>query len=496
MRRKGLWRLVALLFAFTLVAAACGDDDSGGSDTASGGDSTTSTTSKPSVCTDNTGSTSESTTTTAAGDSSTTTAGGDSTTTTTAAKSGQDETTTTTAGDTSTTEGGGGGGGGGDTGVFQVATLLPETGSLSYLGPPEFAGVGLAVQEINDAGGVLGDQIPEEIHGDSGDTETDTTSQTVDRELAENPDVIIGAASSGVSLTVIDAITGANVIEFSPANTAPDFTDYDDNGLYFRTAPSDVLQGQLLSEVIAEDGASTLAILARQDPYGEGLAGFIEDGFTQSGGEVVDTVIYDPEAQNYDAETQEVVDKAPDAIAVVGFDESARIIASLIEKGMGPQDVALYGTDGNMGNALGEQFDDPGALEGMRGTTPLTDLSADFIDRLCTVDDSLVDTNYAAEAYDATVITALAANIANNVDDPSAIAAEINGVTRDGEKCETYADCLALVEAGTDIDYDGPSGPQEFSEAGEPTEGSYGILTFGADNRLDTDATEYRFATL
>ena len=50
------------------------------------------------------------------------------------------------------------------------------------------------------------------------------------------------------------------------------FTDYDDNDLYFRTAPSDILQGQVLGEIIIEDGNQTVGILALQDPYGEGLA--------------------------------------------------------------------------------------------------------------------------------------------------------------------------------------------------------------------------------
>ncbi|MDQ3030427.1 MAG: ABC transporter substrate-binding protein, partial [Actinomycetota bacterium] len=155
-----------------------------------------------------------------------------------------------------TEEAGGSGGGGEGDGTLTLGTLLPETGSLAFLGPPEFAGVDLAVQDINEAGGVLGEDV-EVIDGDSGDTTTDIANQTVDRLLSQDADAIIGAASSGVSLTVIDKITGAGVVQFSPANTAPDFTDYDDNGLYFRTAPSDVLQGQVLAEVIAEEGIGT-----------------------------------------------------------------------------------------------------------------------------------------------------------------------------------------------------------------------------------------------
>ena len=81
------------------------------------------------------------------------------------------------------------------------------------------------------------------IPGDSGDATTDTANQTVDRLLSQNVDAIIGAASSGVSLTVIDKITGAGVVQFSPANTSKTLSDYPDKGLYFRTAPSDILQG-------------------------------------------------------------------------------------------------------------------------------------------------------------------------------------------------------------------------------------------------------------
>ncbi len=91
---------------------------------------------------------------------------------------------------------------------------------------------------------------------------------------------------------------------------------------------------------------------------------------------------------------------------------------------------------------------------------------------------------------------ALAAAIAGT-DNPAEIAAQINGVTRDGEVCETYADCIALIDAGTDIDYDGPSGPQTFGPEGEPTEASFKILTYDADNKVEGGVpTEFRFAQI
>jgi branched-chain amino acid transport system substrate-binding protein len=372
-------------------------------------------------------------------------------------------------------------------GTLTIGTILPQTGSLAFLGPPEIAGAELAVQEINEAGGVLGTDVVL-IQGDSGDTTTDLANQTVDTQLSQGVDAIIGAASSSVSLTVIDKITGNGVVQFSPANTAPDFTDYDDNGLYFRTAPSDVLQGQVVADTIIADGNQVVSIMALQDPYGEGLARFITENL-EAGGATVEPepIIYDPQAQNFSAEVQQIAAANPDAIVVIGFDESAKVITELTEAGLGPSDKAVYGTDGNMGNALGDQFEgQPGALEGMRGTTPLTDLSSDFTDRLLEVDPALQDFNYGGETYDAIIITALAAEVAGS-DAGTAIGEEIPGVTKDGETCTDFAACKELVEAGTDIDYDGVTGPIELSDAGDPQSASFAILEFGPDNQLLED---------
>lgn len=374
-----------------------------------------------------------------------------------------------------------------DTGPLVVGTLLPNTGSLAFLGPPEVAGVQLAINDINEAGGVL-DQPVTLIPGDSGDTTTDTANTTVDRLLAGGADVIVGAASSAVSLQVIDKITSAGVVQISPANTSDQFVCYADRGQYFRTAPTDVLQAQALAQLIAEDGAQRVSILALNDPYGTGLANNTVENLEAAGipADQLQTIIYDPNAQSFNAEIDDVNNFAPDAVAVIGFDESARIITRMHEVGIGPSDgMLVYGVDGNMGNALGESVA-PGLLENMRGTTPLTDVGTEFQDRLKTVDPALVDFNYAGESYDAVVIPALAAVQAGSTAGVD-IAANINSVTKEGEKCTTYAECLPLLQDGTDIDYDGVTGALNFSDAGEPATGSYGNLVFGPDNTLTTE---------
>jgi len=365
--------------------------------------------------------------------------------------------------------------------------LLPETGNLAFLGPPEFAGLELAVAEVNTLAAQFGLPAVEYFPGDSGDN-GDVANATVDRLLAENVDVFIGAASSGVSLTVIDKITQAGKIHFSPANTSPVFTTYDDNGLYFRTAPSDVVQGAALADMMINDGAATAVFLVLNDSYGTGLLEYSSGPYQDAGGEVLAEIIYDPQAENFDAEIAEAVAADADAIVIIGFDETSKILTGLIEAGQGPADKLIYGTDGNMGNALAAAFDDPTVVAGMKGTLPGVDVAGElpeFRDRLLEVDPDLTDFSYAGETYDAVIVTVLANLMTGQTGDAVTIATAINDVTRGGQKCTTLLECGLLLQGGvTDIDYDGVSGPLEFNDAGEPTEASILILEFDETGAL------------
>jgi hypothetical protein len=222
-------------------------------------------------------------------------------------------------------------------GALKIGMLLPLTGSLAFLGPPEVAGVTLAVKEINAAGGVLGAPV-ELVSGDSGDTSTNIASQTVASHQQAGVNAIIGAASSDVTKTVIDTVTQAGIMMISPANTSDSFTTYNDNGLYFRTAPPDLFQGQVLADLITKEGNQSVGILAQNGEYGTGLAQVIADNLANAGlGEdVVKQVYYDPNASDFSDVVQQMKDLNPDAIVVIGFDESARIIQVMNEQGIGP----------------------------------------------------------------------------------------------------------------------------------------------------------------
>ncbi|MRJ77749.1 ABC transporter substrate-binding protein [Aeromicrobium sp. SMF47] len=374
-------------------------------------------------------------------------------------------------------------------GTLTIGQLLPQTGSLAYLGPPEFAGVELAIKDINAAGGVNGKDVVG-VKADSGDTDSGIAPAETDKLLKAKSDVVVGAASSGVSLTVIDKIMSAGVVQFSPANTSTDFDegDYSKPDLYFRTAPSDILQGAVLANLLIEDGKQNVAILARQDAYGETLAKEVTKNLKDAGSTVAASVLYSEKTGPGDSQITEIANAKADAVLLIAFEETTTIIPKLIQAGAGPQDVSTYFVDGNTANyGKGDAASLPdGTLKGTKGTIPGAEAKTEFRDRLATVNSKLKDYAYSAESYDATVVSALAAIVAGD-DSGEAIAKEIPNVTKGGEKCDSFEACAALLkdDPKTDIDYDGVSGPIELGETGSPTAASIGIYEYDGKNKIE-----------
>jgi len=363
--------------------------------------------------------------------------------------------------------------------TLPLGTILPQSGALAFLGPPEEAGVQLGANVVNAADSGLTVDV---TFRDSGDTTTDTATVSVTDLLSQDVSAIIGAASSGVSKTVIDQIVAAGVIQFSPANTSADFTEYNDNDLYWRTAPSDVLQGEVLGNLIAEDGNATLGMIVLNDSYGTGLAQFTKDAFEAAGGEVVAEALFNEGDSSFDAQISEVTAANPDAIAVITFDQAKVITPALVGSGY-PGDQ-LYFVDGNLADYSTDFA--PGLVAGSKGTLPGLDVSTlgDFTDELLAVDPNLTDYSYAAESYDAVVLLSLAAYAANSTDgvEMAKYLRQVSGGSGDGEKVSTYEEGVALLDEGKQIDYDGPSGPITFDEHGDPTEATIGIYEYNDDN--------------
>ena len=370
-------------------------------------------------------------------------------------------------------------------GLLCIGTALPQTGSLAFLGPPEEAGVALALKDINEAEAGITLEV---VLGDSGDTDNKAYETEIPRLLNAGVKSVLGAASSGVSLQFIDQLIAAEVIQFSPANTSAAFTDYEDNDLYFRTAPSDVLQGEVLGNWLAEDGHQNVAMLVLNDSYGTGLAQFTTDAFEAAGGTVVAAPTYNTGDTNFTSQIGELLASDPDAIVLITFEEAKTIIPELLAQYPSDQ---IYMVDGNLAN-FGEDFA-AGTMTGAKGTLPGLDTTVigDFTDRMNAhwVDEGNDDLDgvfaYGAESYDAVVLLALAAMAAGTTTDSVAIAAklqEVSGGSGNGEKCTSFAECAEIINAGGVADYDGPSGPITLNDVGDPTEASIGRYIYLDDN--------------
>ncbi len=222
---------------------------------------------------------------------------------------------------------------------LKIGGLLPKTGDLALHYPPMIASAQLALKEINGAGGVLGAPVVW-ADGDDG-TDPKVAAATVQRHLDAGVEVIIGAGGSGVTREVLPTVVKAGRILFSSSNTAADLSDADDNGLYFRTAPSDLLQGQALADAMMRDSTQRLAIIARADEYGEGLQHNVGDDLRRAGipAEQIKLLKYQPQetdAPNPDMSplAKAVTSFKPDAVLIIGFAESADVIKALIAAGV------------------------------------------------------------------------------------------------------------------------------------------------------------------
>lgn len=369
--------------------------------------------------------------------------------------------------------------------LLKVGTLLPVTGTLAFLGPPEIAGVGLAVDDVVAAGD---DACT--FWTDSGDSNDMTVSSASAAELLnEDVSIVVGAASSSVSLNVVDNLTMSAdpVVQISPANTAASLSGYSD--FFFRTAPPDTVQGSALGQLITGDGNANVAFIVFNDAYGTGLRDVIEDTVESAGGTVTygaqgEGQEFPPGQTTFSSEVTAAIASDPDAIVIIAFDETRAIIPELVAQGW---DMAqTYYTDGNTSDYSADF--EPGTLEGAQGTIPGANPAEDFKERAsawhAAVEGSeLSDFSYSAESYDAVILAALAALKGEGTDSATIQAnlAAVSGASG-GTECSTYAECKDLIASGEEIHYMGVSGAGPFNDDNDPSSAFVGIYQFDGDN--------------
>ncbi|MFM1956852.1 MAG: hypothetical protein RLZ41_251 [Actinomycetota bacterium] len=365
---------------------------------------------------------------------------------------------------------------------LKIGAIIPLTGSLSFLSPPEIAGLHMAVDEINAAGGVLGKKVALSIQ-DSGDgTTLNIADQSATKALASKVDVVIGAAASGVTRHIINKITGAKVVQISMSNTAPDLSTWKDGGYYFRTAPSDLLQGKIIANQILQDASKNVAIVYVDNSYGNGLMGVAKS--TLEKGKAKVTTFSFKEADTNPAST---VDAAlatdPDAVLLISYDEAKRVVPLFKSKGFNGSNI--YFVDGNLSDYSKESF--ASYLNGAKGTLPGKALSSGFKSKLAAVykaktGKTLTEYSYGAETYDAVLLAAIAAQSAKDASGVG-IKKELTNISLTGAgktTVSTFKAALAALKAGKKVNYDGVSGPVEFDKNGDPTGAFIGIYRFNA----------------
>ena len=360
-----------------------------------------------------------------------------------------------------------------------LASLMPLSGDLASLGPGIALGAALAVQQINAAGGINGQDVVL-IEGDSGcDGAVALTS--LNDVIAQGAQGVMGAACSGTSLAILDTAIAAEVVMVSPSNTSPQFTKMDKKGFYARTAPSDLLQGDVLASLLLEDGVESISIISRADAYGRGLAEATASAFEAGGGVIKNIVYHAPDATEFNSEVTAVGKGSPDAIVGILFPATGcGVLQPAFEQGI--LDTPWYMTDGVKDAGLASLCNLGTALDGMKGTAPGSAAGEAFDAFSAAYAEVSADGAgtfiFAPQAYDAVMLMAISA-AANGVTGPD-IASGLVAASSGGEKCIGVA-CIELAANGVDVDYVGASGEIELNEAGDPTAATYDIWTTEGD---------------
>ena len=370
-------------------------------------------------------------------------------------------------------------------GVLRIGTILPTSGVYAFLGAAQVAGVATAVKEINDAGGVNG--VPVELlQRDSADASSSKAEESFKDLSGSGVDVIIGPSSSAQSQRLIPLAAEAAITMISPAATYPGLSEVAGGTWFFRTIPSYGRQGTALGPVISQDGPKKVAIVFINDDLGKAIVPTLTDSLEAAGSTVVASVSVPLAGPDTAKVVDEVKTAAPDivvlATAYTSLDLTKDLITKIIAAGFSGSKLWLTSQNaGDYSQAL------PGELlSGVRGIIEGYQPDDAFTARLKQVDSGLGQFRYAAEAYDATILAALAAIVAQD-DSGSAIRDTLVDVSRGGIKCTSFAECLQVLRTGTDIDYDGVSGPVNFSPAHDVSPAFWGLYTFNSENKFVFD---------
>ncbi len=364
-------------------------------------------------------------------------------------------------------------------GQLKIGYLADFSGPLAEFGPEIQTGVQLAIDHINAAGGVNG----EDVVFVTGDTQVD---QTVGVEEArrmvdiEGVHAIVGPLASTITIAVAETVTGpAQVPTISPSATSAAVTLAQDDGFLFRSTISDAAQAPVLAQLVEDAGIENVGVLFLNDAYGQGLSG----GFSSLFSGTATMVSHESEQVSYLAELQQAADGGAEWLVAISFPEQAKVyLREALENGIFEQFVFVDGTKSE------ELIEDIGAefLNGFQGTAPSagpeTDATAAWNEAYLEEFGALPTRPFVREAYDAVIAIAIAAEAAGSTDGVAIrdelvrVASPSGAVALPGAAGIKRA--LELIRDGDDVNYEGAATTLDWNADGDVTTGFVGIWEY------------------
>lgn len=341
---------------------------------------------------------------------------------------------------------------------IKLGVILGFTGPIESLTPSMADGAELAMKEVSDSGKLLGGSTVASVRADSTCVDAAAASAAAERLItSEGVKGIMGADCSGVTGAILNNVAVANgVVMVSPSATSPGLShaNNEDNGLFFRTAPSDARQGVVMTEVLMEEGIKEVAVTYTNNDYGKGLADSFQAAFEAAGGSVTINAAHEDGKADYSAEVGALASAGGDRLVVAGYVDQggSGIVRAAIDSGAFD---TFHFPDGMISNKLQENFGDE--IEGSTGQHPGTDSpgAAKFNDLVGGAFDAT--SPFTPESYDAAALILLAMQAAGS-SDPAAYKEKIMDVANaPGEQIfpGELGKALDILAGGGDIDYVG-----------------------------------------
>lgn len=378
---------------------------------------------------------------------------------------------------------------------LKIGTLLPITGDLEQYGTSMQNAASLLVKTVNNCGGVLGKSVVLVAEDDQTDPAAGTSAMT---KLAEVDRVagVVGASSSAVSSAALSIAVRNQTVMISPSATSPTFSDRarkgEFNGFWFRTAPPDNFQGQALAKLARARGIRTVALLAVNNDYGNGLISAFVPAYEAIGGRVVNRaapVRYAPNASTFDTEVITAFKEKPDAVLLIAYPETGSLaVKAAYEQGLLGKKTQLLLTDGmkepGIGDRVGINRQGKYLMEGMVGTAASAGGPAiAAFQKNFETEFGRSSKIYDANTWDAAALLVLAAEASKSVTG-TALRDHLREVANPpGEVVTEVCQGLDLLRKGQPINYDGASGTVDMNAEGDVT-GSYDVWQVQSDGSL------------